>query len=120
MKETLRCKRCGSDNAASQRFCTNCGTALQAPVAETPPSSKPSQPSSPDVQKQIQAGSEPNQRASRILGIPLGFVPRVINLALRWIPRIPFYSRVAPFLGLNELSGIRPVFTLGALAIAGF
>ena len=120
MKETLRCKRCGSDNAASQRFCTNCGTALQAPVAETPPSPGPSQPSSPDVQKQIQAGSEPNQRASRILGIPLGFVPRVINLALRWIPRIPFYSRVAPFLGLNELSGIRPVFTLGALAIAGF
>ena len=69
---------------------------------------------------QGQASGDPAKGVSRILALALGFIPRILNLALRWIPRIPFYSRVAPFLGLNELSSMRPALILGVLAITGF
>lgn len=89
-------------------------------AAETPPKATPSQSLSRGAQKGIQAPGDPAKGLSRILALALGFIPRILNLALRWIPRIPFYSRLAPFLGLNELSSMRPVLILGVLAITGF
>jgi len=105
MNEPLRCQRCGSGNAPGQRFCTNCGQSLQSLSAESPGSASPA--------------PVPPRSASGFLASVLRVVNRIFSLALRWIPRLPLYGRLAPFLGLDELTSLRPVFTLGALGLVG-
>jgi len=71
---SLRCPRCQSEAVSNTAFCSNCGSALQAPYAGAQPSQYPQQPLYP----QQQPPQQPKNAGKYLLGA-LGGAAAVIG-----------------------------------------
>jgi hypothetical protein len=92
----VKCRKCGHANPPGMKFCSQCGTPLDSIPAT--------------------AVAQPQQGRGGINWQSLH--ARIVSLAIRHIPRIPFYDRLAPYLELDRLPFLNPWIILGSLGLS--
>ncbi len=104
------CQECGQQFDRPMRFCTNCGSPIKATAPTPVPERPPVETAVPTVSPPRPAVSTGERGWERVLG-------RVTAPVFRGLSRLPFYSRLAPYLGLNQLARLHSLVVLASLVV---
>ena len=100
------CKNCGHTNTQGTKFCGKCGRPLDfIPLSVASPQQQTTE--TTGMQPLPGRGKDEWQRLQN----------RVNSLASRYVPRLPFYARLAPFLELDRLASLKSWVLLGSLGL---